>query len=202
MVKMSIEKSKTRADLLPKAFMHFLEFGFYGTSMDDLVKTTGYSRSSIYYEYKSKKGLFEASLLFFNDVFLKEPVGYLEEPDATLDNLQQYFDWLLDKLRTQTPPYKGCFIANTMNESSPHDKDFRDIVNAFNDRLSSALCQILCNETKDRKIPRKKLKAMARYLMTSIYGIWTFSRSVSDIKDLEDIITAFMSNIKVMVREI
>lgn len=199
---MSTDKTKTREDLLPKAFMYFLEFGYYGTSMDDLVKATGYSRSSIYYDFKNKKKLFEASLLYFNDVFLDEPVGYLEEPNATLDDLQKYFDWLLDKLRTQTPPYKGCFIANTMNESSPHDKEFRDIVNAFNDRLSEALYRILRNESKGKKIKQTQLKSMAKYLMTSIYGIWTYSRSVPEIKDLEQAIEAYMINARIMIKNI
>ena len=199
---MSTTHNNEHQDLLPRAFTYFWQFGYYGTSIKDLVKATGYSRSTIYREYKNKNELFKASLLYFNDVIMKEPIGYMEEPDATLDNVQKYFDLILLRMEQQSVPYKGCFIANTMNESSPHDQEFHQIVNTFSERLRCALLNILYNETQNNQninVKQETLEKMAKYMMTSIYGIWTYSRSISNIEDLKQVIDAYMTTMRYII---
>ncbi len=99
---MSSHKSKEHENLIPNALMQFWEYGYYGTSVDDLVKATGLSRSSLYSKHKNKKELFKECLRFYTNVLVDESVGYMEEPEANLDAVRRYFDWVLVRLDVRT----------------------------------------------------------------------------------------------------
>jgi TetR/AcrR family transcriptional repressor of nem operon len=51
-----------RADAIRSAAGSFLRTGYEGTSIDDLVRSTGVHRGSLYQAFGSKRGLFLASL--------------------------------------------------------------------------------------------------------------------------------------------
>lgn len=56
-----MEKTKgqrKREQILQKASELFIQKGYAGTSMDDLVQYSGFSKGSIYYHFKSKEDLF------------------------------------------------------------------------------------------------------------------------------------------------
>ena len=51
-----------RAEVVGTAAATFLETGYEGTSIDDLVRSTGLHRGSLYQAFGSKRGLFLAAL--------------------------------------------------------------------------------------------------------------------------------------------
>jgi AcrR family transcriptional regulator len=55
-------KQYDRSDLLERAVGLFRRHGFNGTSTADLVEALGVNRKSMYAEFGSKQGLFEAVL--------------------------------------------------------------------------------------------------------------------------------------------
>lgn len=50
------------AEVAARAGAAFIEFGYAGTSVDDLVRATGLHRGSLYQAFGSKRGLFCAAL--------------------------------------------------------------------------------------------------------------------------------------------
>ncbi|WP_446664900.1 helix-turn-helix domain-containing protein [Flexivirga sp. B27] len=50
------------AEVAARAADTFVEFGYAGTSVDDLVRATGLHRGSLYQAFASKRGLFCAAL--------------------------------------------------------------------------------------------------------------------------------------------
>lgn len=199
---MSREKSEKRENLIPNALMQFWEFGYYGTSVEDLVSATGLSRSSLYSEFKNKKELFKACLRFYTTVLADESVSHMEKENAGINELRKYFDCVLNGLRDQPLPYKGCFLGNTMSESSPHDIEIHEIVEEFNSRLSNALLNVLKNETNNKVITTEKLKQISQSWMTSIHGIWAYSRSVQDYEELECAVEGFIFNTQSSIKSI
>ncbi|GAA2018388.1 helix-turn-helix transcriptional regulator [Nakamurella flavida] len=55
-------RSFDEAEVLGRAAKSFLATGFEGTSLDDLVRSTGLHRGSLYQAFGSKRGLFVAAL--------------------------------------------------------------------------------------------------------------------------------------------
>ncbi|MEM9301978.1 MAG: TetR/AcrR family transcriptional regulator [Pseudomonadota bacterium] len=199
---MARQQSHNRRNLIPNALMQFWEFGYHGTGVEDLVRRTGLSRSSLYSEHQSKNELFKACLLFYTTVLADESVSYMETPDARLDQVRRYFDCVLSGMEEQTPPYMGCFLGNTMSECAPHDEGIRTIVEAFNDRLRDALLNVLRNETQAGDFPEEMRKNVAQSWMTSVQGIWSYSRSVRKPEDLESAVNGFIMNARALIQSL
>jgi AcrR family transcriptional regulator len=52
--------SETRSRILAEARRKFARSGFYGTSMDSIVKGTGLSKGALYWHFENKEALFRA----------------------------------------------------------------------------------------------------------------------------------------------
>ncbi|MDO8331740.1 MAG: TetR/AcrR family transcriptional regulator [Fluviicoccus sp.] len=74
-----------RESLLDAARALFLEKGYAGTSMDDVVKLTGGSKASVYKYFGNKEGLFAAMFADRCQAFL----ATLAIPDAVSENLEE-----------------------------------------------------------------------------------------------------------------
>ncbi|MEX0380295.1 TetR/AcrR family transcriptional regulator [Leuconostoc sp. MS02] len=59
---MGRKKSFNQQEVIAQMSQVFGQYGFEGTSLDDLVKVTGLLRGSLYSEFGSKQGMFIASL--------------------------------------------------------------------------------------------------------------------------------------------
>ncbi|GAJ27278.1 hypothetical protein JCM15457_2251 [Liquorilactobacillus sucicola DSM 21376 = JCM 15457] len=59
---MGRKKGFQQAEILVIISNVFIEYGFEGTSLDDLVKATGLLRGSLYSAFGSKRGMFSAAL--------------------------------------------------------------------------------------------------------------------------------------------
>src|SRR5579884_4316313 len=77
----------------------FLVRGFSCTSMDDVVKHSGVSKSNIYYHFKSKDELTQAVLDRHISSLQSHFREYVFEGEGTLlQKLQRYTDWLIQEL--------------------------------------------------------------------------------------------------------
>ena len=75
-------KQYDRTDLLDRAVELFRLQGFTATSTADLVTELGVNRKSMYAEFGSKQGLFEAVLERYTDAHLSGILAPIEAPDA------------------------------------------------------------------------------------------------------------------------
>lgn len=60
---MGRKKSFNEKDIVKRMGETFIKYGYEGTSLDDLVKTTGLLRGSLYSTFGSKRGMFSSALL-------------------------------------------------------------------------------------------------------------------------------------------
>ncbi|NGP46399.1 TetR family transcriptional regulator [Bacillaceae bacterium SIJ1] len=69
---MSQKAQSTRALILEKAEEMFVQKGYVGTSMEDIVQHSGMSKGSIYYHFGSKEKLFMALIETFSNGWIKK----------------------------------------------------------------------------------------------------------------------------------
>ncbi|MDA8089453.1 MAG: TetR/AcrR family transcriptional regulator [Nitrospiraceae bacterium] len=91
---MNTEKKKL---LFDAAFSCFISYGFSKTSLDDIAKKAGVSRSSIYLLFKNKKDLFISMVENNFEDKLKKIAEIVKAKGSEKDKLKQFFEiWILE----------------------------------------------------------------------------------------------------------
>lgn len=138
-------KTYEREDVARKAMELFWARGFNETSTKDLADHMGINVYSLFAEFESKQGLYEAAL----DVYKREVVASnfsaLDSADAGLDEIVALLDLFAD-IADRPPARRGCFMCNTATERAPSDRasqrcvatHFAHTEKAFRNALSNA----------------------------------------------------------------
>ncbi len=94
----------TRAAIIESAFRLFIQHGYEGTSMADLVAATGLSKGAVYHHFKDKEALHDAAIEhFFLRFFGTEGAATPAEKetlDAVLTDLCAGYVRLMDAIST------------------------------------------------------------------------------------------------------
>ena len=168
---MSGTKQYDRTELLDRAVELFRAQGFNGTSTAELVAELGVNRKSMYAEFGSKQGLFEAALERYQHEHLSAVLAPIEAPDAAAGAIRQAFDgyaaasdgWALGR---------GCLMCNTAVERAALDPGSRRYVTAYLDRLTRAFRHALGNAARDGEIASDvDLDELSSFFMVSLIGV-------------------------------
>jgi TetR/AcrR family transcriptional repressor of nem operon len=133
-----------RAEAVRRAALQFWRTGLEGTSVDDLVASTGMNRFGLYGELGGKKGLFLKAC----DAYSRESSERLLEPLRTAPEpvaaLKQFFRLIIDRqLSSDTAVPSGCFMARTLSHEAETDPEIRQAVRAHFKRFELGLAQTL-----------------------------------------------------------
>src|SRR5437870_3837584 len=92
----------------------FWQQGFERTSLEDLERATGLSRSSLYNTFGSKRRLFELAVTRYLQLLDAALLGPLEQGSEGLADI----DLFLDRLGAQLEPgfIAGCLLTNSLAE--------------------------------------------------------------------------------------
>ncbi len=177
---MSGVKQYDRTELVHKAMDLFHRQGFNGTSTAELVAELGVNRKSMYAEFGSKQGLFEAALEHYDATSLSAVLSGVEGPDAGLDAIRTTFagfasaseDWAQGR---------GCLLCNTAFErvtlvaaSGEHvDAYFGRLTRAFRHALEGARSNGELDEDAD-------LGELASFLTMALIGIAAMAKGRAD----------------------
>ena len=174
--------------VLEKAMALFWKKGYHDTSMSDLVKELGLSRSSIYDTFKDKYGLFLASLQHYKKQATPFRLhSYIGKQFDLQAFLTAFFQSHISDCQ-QDPESKGCFFVNCSIEMAPHDQTIDQIVQANMDAFVENFSLLFEDQIKQGVLSKDKdPRALARFLYANISSIKLISRTSSDVKVLEDI---------------
>ena len=117
---MGRSKQYDRTELLDRAVELFRRQGFNGTSTAELVDTLGVNRKSMYAEFGSKQGLFEAALERYGHKHLSAVLAPIEAPDASVDAIKKAFTGYASASEGWFRG-RGCLLCNTAVEFGPND---------------------------------------------------------------------------------
>ena len=168
---MSGVKQYDRSELLDRAMDLFHRRSFTGTSTAELVEELGVNRKSMYAEFGSKQGLFEAALDHYNATSLSAVLAAVEAVDAGPDAIRSTFagfaaaseDWAQGR---------GCLLCNTAVERSVLDSACGDHVDAYFDRLTNAFKSALHNGQQTGEINNTAdLDDLAAFFTMALIGV-------------------------------
>lgn len=170
--------------------------GYEHTSLQDLLESTGLSKSSLYQEFGSKQELFEKCLTRYTQMMVADLRQKLNGSSSAVEFIEDVLLCAaLESKETSKP--RGCLIFNTATEFSQTDRKISSIVasslNAFKDVFSEALLR-----AKKEKIisPDISVKDMAAYLVASISGIRAMVKGGSDASEARALVKIIMKTLR------
>lgn len=186
-------KSFDEVETLDKAKEVFWQKGYNGTPPQDILEGTGLSRSSLYDTYGDKRTLFIKTLNRYRQSETAAAIEYLDAaPDPALA-IRRIFHAAYDHFMTEQPR-KGCLMVNTLNEVASHDEEVEDIVRENRQALEDAYARAIRRGQHQGLIARDhQPRALARYLLNSLWGLTTNLKLGLDKKAADDIVRITLS---------
>jgi AcrR family transcriptional regulator len=85
MVEMKTPPADRLGPILDAAFQAFATYGYRRTSMDDIARGAGMSRSALYLHFRNKEDLFRSLAIRYFDEALRDMAAALEQPGQSLE---------------------------------------------------------------------------------------------------------------------
>ncbi|HVU57411.1 MAG TPA: TetR/AcrR family transcriptional regulator [Puia sp.] len=180
-------------DVLRRGTELFWTKGYNGTSMDELTRATGLSRSSIYNSFGGKHELFMRCLRYYlNDQEgqLRGLADKIRHVDQRIRAAFQYAveDIVTDRMR------KGCMMVNTTTEMVNQDKEIAAVAAENMENMERIFTDWIKEGQAAGDIHTKLApQALAKHLFNTYSGLKVYGKTRPDRKTLEDIITVALS---------
>jgi TetR/AcrR family transcriptional repressor of nem operon len=149
----------------------FRRQGFNGTSTAELVAELGVNRKTMYAEFGSKQGLFEATLEHYDRNHLTRVIGPLEARDAGADTIREAFTGYA-AASDGWARGKGCLMCNTAVERGGLDPGSGRFVDGYLDRLDKAFLNALGNAQRSGELSADAdIGELAAFFTTALIGV-------------------------------
>jgi TetR/AcrR family transcriptional repressor of nem operon len=168
---MGATKQYDRTDLLDRAIELFRQHGFNGTSTAMLVDELEVNRKSMYAEFGSKQGLFEAALERYSLRHLSRVLAPIEEKDAGVEAIRDAFAQYASASEGWARG-RGCLMCNTAVERGALDPGAGRYVAAYLERLTRAFRNALVNAQRSGDIGEDAdPDELAAFFTTALIGV-------------------------------
>ena len=167
---MSRPKEFNPDDAIEKAMQVFWHKGYEATSMEDLLTAMNLNRGSLYDTFGDKRQLFLQVIDRYCHGFVSEKFSLLDQPGPALPTLRRFIHGMIEGALAD-PQRRGCFIANTVMELSPHEKDIAEKVSRIMKMGEDAFFKVLARAKAQGELgPDKDPRSLARFLTTMMQG--------------------------------
>lgn len=174
-------KTYDRATVTAAAMELFWQRGYHDVSTRELVDAMGINMNTLYTEFGTKAGLFNAAIEYYEQHVVPMYIGALEQPDATIDTIRDVLNSFPAFARTGDVLH-GCLITNTATELAPTPDTSHQSMARYIDRLSNAFANALQNSTTEAR----DVTAMARFLTATMLGLFVMIRAQTEAQLLQD----------------
>ncbi|MGE6568362.1 TetR/AcrR family transcriptional regulator [Shewanella vesiculosa] len=158
------KKNFAREDVLDKVITLFWQNGYAATSIQQITKATGLKPGSLYYEFESKEGLFQAALARYA-TFSIEAIHLSMANACSVNNaIKQMLNTLIEQ--SKSCDYCGCFLIKTQLELASQGNQLYQFASAQLTKIEHIYLDYL-----SEYYPQIQAKAYAAQLMTVIFGI-------------------------------
>jgi len=180
-----ISGSKRR--IIDSAQELFHRQGFQQTSLDDITRQSGVTKSNLYYHFNSKEELGLETL--------RERIGQYEAEvlEPTLRNtsltpaerLSEFYKRVNSYHRSQTPP-KGCPFGNLATEMCGTNDNFREALSAFFEGWQSAIESCIAEGIESREFRGDfSPRLMAQMILSHLEGAIMMVKTHRTIEPLD-----------------
>ena len=162
-------KTYDRDEVLQRATRLFWQKGYEGTRLQELVEVTGINRFSLYKEFGSKRGLFEAALgAYVED--LRALADHLAQAPLGVGNIRRYFDAQIERGFRH-----GCLILNGIQDKHVLPAPTFEAVQGFVARIeASFLTNLRASKERGELAAGIDLVARAKFLTAFHIGVMSY----------------------------
>lgn len=179
--------------VLQRATALFHNKGYNGTSMDDLTKATGLSRSSLYNSFGDKHSLFMRCLLYYQSDAQDALMQTVNGVASPVKRIKAAFKYLVDDV-LKDGKRNGCLLVNTTAELANVDKEVCDLIFRNTDTMEHLFAQWVKEAQQSGEISKTfTATAIARHLFNTYAGLRISGQSTPDKKFLDDIVKVALS---------
>jgi TetR/AcrR family transcriptional repressor of nem operon len=157
-------------EAIEKAMHVFWHKGYEATSMEDLLTAMNLNRGSLYDTFGDKRQLFLKVIDRYCTGVVGEKFALLDQPGPALPQLRRFLRTMIEGALAD-PLRRGCLIANTVMELSPHQGDIRQTLAHAMTMAEEAFFRVL-RRAKDQGelAPNKDTRTLAQFLATMLQG--------------------------------
>lgn len=193
---MARRKEFDREVVLERAMDLFWHKGYEATSVQDLVGQMGISRGSLYDTFGDKHSLFIAVLDRYREATATKMLQGLENPDAGLEAIRQFFNAIVLALSSQTI-CKGCLVVNSMVELASHDPQAARLLRAHLSRMERAFYRALRRARSLGEISdRHDLHALAQFLIGTASGLSVVAKTSPNPQVLQNMVDVALASLE------
>jgi len=191
---MARHKEFDRDEALQRAMDVFWSRGYESASIQALIKQMGINRQSLYDTFGDKHTLYLAALDRYREVEGGKMLELLSASGSVKKALHQLFAGVIEEAVTGGKARRGCFIGNAMSEMAGRCPKTADKACGNLAAAENALYRALLRGKKTGEIENKRdLRAVARFLYSSLQGLQVMAKATQDRKLLADIARVTLS---------
>jgi TetR/AcrR family transcriptional repressor of nem operon len=197
-VKMGRRKTQSKEETLAKAVAVFREMGFSQASADVLVERTGATRYSLYTDFGSLSGLFEAALDRYNRETIEQRFGPLETDHSGFAEIHDLLSFY-GKAGDGAAVGLGCLLCNTAVEFGKQEPVRSNVIEPYIERLSGAFHRALRNEDRRRNfVSETSPNAEAAHLAAIVLGLFVLIRAAAPAAMIENAASTARSHLHML----
>lgn len=189
---MARQKEFDRDEALQRSMEVFWSRGYEAASVVDLVKHMGINRQSLYDTFGDKHSLYMAALDRYREVEGRKLFELLERPGPVRRALRQLFEGVIES--SLGGERRGCFMGNATSELAGRCRETAEKACGNMAAAEEALYRALLRARREGEIGGgRDLRAVARFLYSSLQGLQLMSKATRDRKTLEDVVRVTLS---------
>ena len=180
-------------EALDQAMQVFWARGYEATSLTDLTKAMGISRSSFYETFGGKRELYLSALGHYDETRVSRVVRRLEGEGTVKERIASVLNDVIDTT-VEEGRRSGCFLCNAAVEVAPHDAGLAARVADGLNRMEAAYHRALLEARKRGEIANgRDPRALARFLVSSVNGLQVTAKVQPDRERLEEVARTIQS---------
>ncbi|HZB46526.1 MAG TPA: TetR/AcrR family transcriptional regulator [Pyrinomonadaceae bacterium] len=190
---MARHKEFDRDEALHKAMEVFWSRGYEAASVGELVKHMGINRQSLYDTFGDKQALYLQALDRYREVEGRKTLELLERPGSVKKALRQLFEGVVDGSLCGGER-RGCFVGNAMSERAGRCPETAARACGQLAAAEEAFYRALLRGKREGEIEGgRDLRAVARFLFSSLQGLQLMAKATQDRKTLQDVVKVTLS---------
>lgn len=153
-----------RDEVIDKSIELFWQHGFSGTSMQQVVETTGLKPGSIYHSFGNKEALFREALENYAKKSMAQIRNTLDNAASVREGLCAHFEKIIQSSVRKN--YYSCFLVKTRLELAAERNELYDFASDKLDEIE-ALFQSYLEKEFNKEVSRHR----AVSIMLHIFGL-------------------------------
>ncbi|CAM3243205.1 TetR/AcrR family transcriptional regulator [Paenibacillus taichungensis] len=163
----------------------FWNQGFKATSYEDLTRTTGVKKQSLYCVFKDKRSLFLKALALYRE----QVIAKLKEIEALDSSPGDKLDALRESLLDDEIGCQGCLIVNASLEFGTEDEQVTREAELMAEEIQLVLEKIISSGQQQQLISNRYTSIeLASYLNNTILGVRVMEKSGSSREQIETVL--------------